>query len=84
MRAEATDVANAILDGADGLLLGAETMRGKYAVTAVRTVLGICREAEAAFDHSEHYEYLISNLVEVRRGMAQYTTSGCNAEYPPV
>lgn len=40
-------------------------MRGKYAVIAVRTVLGICREAEAAFDHTEHYEYLISNLVEV-------------------
>ncbi len=64
-RAEATDVANAILDGADGLLLGAETMRGKYPVTAVKTVLGICREAEAAFDHAEHYEYLIGDLVEV-------------------
>jgi pyruvate kinase len=28
-RPEATDVANIILDGADGVLLGAETLRGK-------------------------------------------------------
>jgi hypothetical protein len=31
-RAEATDVANAVLDGVDGILLGAETLRGGWAV----------------------------------------------------
>ena len=57
-RAEATDVANAVLDGADGVLLGAETLRGKYPAITVKTVLAICRQAEEVFDYSGHFECL--------------------------
>ena len=57
-RAEATDVANAVLDGADGVLLGAETLRGKYPAVTIKTVLAICRQAEEVFDYSGHYEWL--------------------------
>eukprot|EP01024_Parvocaulis_polyphysoides_P060856 TRINITY_DN6676_c0_g1_i5.p1 TRINITY_DN6676_c0_g1~~TRINITY_DN6676_c0_g1_i5.p1 ORF type:complete len:454 (+),score=90.32 TRINITY_DN6676_c0_g1_i5:27-1364(+) len=57
-RAEATDVANAVLDGIDGIILGAETVRGKFAVESVKTVLGICRQAELVFDHEGHFEHL--------------------------
>ena len=64
-RAEATDVANAVLDGVDGMLLGAETLRGKYPVETVRTVLAICRQAELTFDHEAHYDRLMARAMEV-------------------
>ena len=35
--AEATDIANAVLDGVDGILLGAETYRGNYALQTIAT-----------------------------------------------
>ena len=54
-RAEATDVANAVLDGVDGILLGAETLRGLYPRATVETTLHICKQAELIFDHREHF-----------------------------
>lgn len=64
-RAEATDVANAVLDGVDGMLMGAETLRGKYPVETVRTVLAICRQAELTFDHESHFDRLMARAMEV-------------------
>ncbi|KAL4018606.1 hypothetical protein IC575_022206 [Cucumis melo] len=43
-RAVATDVANAVLDGSDAIILGAKTLRGLHPVETVSTVSRICAE----------------------------------------
>ena len=63
-RAEASDVANAILDGTDAIMLSGETASGDYPVEAVKTMDRIARRIESSL----HY-----NTIYMGKGIAKHT-----------
>jgi pyruvate kinase len=61
-RAEVTDVGNAVLDGADCVMLSGESANGNYPVVAAKTMQTIVAMADDALDSRRGY----SNIGQVR------------------
>jgi len=55
-RAEVSDVANAVLEGADAIMLSGETAAGKYPIEAVRMMASIAKRMEKAIDYQKMLE----------------------------